>query len=506
MAGSGSARTPGSSRWGASNPTGLPFGTSLSYLDSIPLFAIPFKLISPLLGTRFQYLGLWELTSVVMQFLLGMLILGEFTRSWALRLLGASLLVLSPPMILRTFHHNSLTAQWIVLAGIWFVILAYRQRLWRWAWPLLFGTAMLVHLYFPAMLAPLWLVSLRFRYRREKKGGQLFVDLLAGVGVIALAGYATGLFSMDTGNLVKHGFGLYSWNLNGFFNPLQYSSFLKEMPVVSHRQDEGFSYLGLGNLLILPLALFLFLQNDPARRRLSFFLPVGLAALVYCLYALSQTATIGLLPIWDFDVPDVLFRVFSLFRASGRFIWPVFYLVVVFGLASILRNYRWPGMVLLLALAVQYADLQPLIAIRKFDSFSSYESPLQAAFWEEAAQTNRHVLLLPASTQASTIYEPFAIYASRNHMTLNTGYFARADYAAIEAYGNQAWQDLKAGKADAETLYLVWDETWAAEARRELSGTMMVCQVDGYSVLLSPENAITGTGLDLASYCSTPTR
>ena len=193
---------------------------------------------------------------------------------------------------------------------------------------------------------------------------------------------------------------------------------------------------------------------------------------------------------------------FSLFRASGRFIWPVFYLVVVFGLASILRNYRWPGMVLLLALAVQYADLQPLIAIRKFDGFSSYESPLQADFWEEAAQTNRHVMLLPASTQASTIYEPFAIYASRNHMTLNTGYFARADYAAIEAYGNQAWQDLKAGQADADTLYLVWDETWAAEARRELSGTMLVCQVDGYSVLLSPENAITGAGLDLGSYCS----
>ena len=38
---------------------GVPFGTSLSYLDSIPLFAFPFKLISPLLGTRFQYLGLW---------------------------------------------------------------------------------------------------------------------------------------------------------------------------------------------------------------------------------------------------------------------------------------------------------------------------------------------------------------------------------------------------------------------------------------------------------------
>ena len=157
---------------------GYPFGTSLTYLDSIPLFAIPFKVLSPLLGNRFQYLGLWELTSVILQMLAGMLILGEFTRSYPLRVLGASLLVLSPPLIMRTFHHNSLTAQWILLAGIWFVLLEYRHRLWRWAWPVLFGLAMLVHLYFVAMLLPLWAVSLYFCYRHEKKivPGQVWIS------------------------------------------------------------------------------------------------------------------------------------------------------------------------------------------------------------------------------------------------------------------------------------------------------------------------------------------
>ena len=258
---------------------GYPSGTFLSYLDSIPLFAIPFKLLSPLLGARFQYLGLWELTSVIMQFLAGMLILGEFTRSYPLRILGASLLVLSPPMILRTFHHNSLTAQWILLAGIWFILLEYRQRLWRWAWPALFAVAMLVHLYFAAMLLPLWGVGLYFRYSRGRLNWRLGVDILVVTGVLLLTGYSIGLFSLNTGDLVKFGFGLYSWNLNGLVNPLQYSSILSEMAVVSDRQHEGFSYLGLGNLLILPTAVFLFLQNDWSRRKLYFFLPLAACCL-----------------------------------------------------------------------------------------------------------------------------------------------------------------------------------------------------------------------------------
>jgi hypothetical protein len=483
---------------------GYPFGTFLSYLDSIPLFAIPFKVLSPLLGARFQYLGLWELTSVIMQFLMGMLILGEFTRSYPLRIVGASLLVLSPPMILRTFHHNSLTAQWILLAGIWFILLEYRHRLWRWAWPALFGVAMLVHLYYAAMLLPLWGVGLYFRYSRGKLSWQLGVDILVVTGVLLLTAYSIGLFSLDTGDLVKFGFGLYSWNLNGLVNPLQYSSILSELAVVSDRQHEGFSYLGLGNLFILPTAVFLFLQNDWSRRRLYFFLPLALAALLYCIYALSQKAFIGLQPIWDMDVPEFLFRQFSLFRASGRFIWPVFYLVVLFGMISVLRNYRWPALVLGLALVLQYIDLQPLIAIRKFDSFSSYASPMQADFWQQAAQTNRHVILLPASQKASSIYEPPAIYASRSHMTLNTGYFARADYAAIEQYGNQVWQDLQAGKADDDTLYIIWEAEWIEQARQTLADKMLLCQVDGYTVALSAENKLAQSGFDLPASCSVP--
>ena len=45
-----------------------PVGTSITNADGIPLFAVPYKLLDPLLPERiFQYLGLWLLSCVWLQ-------------------------------------------------------------------------------------------------------------------------------------------------------------------------------------------------------------------------------------------------------------------------------------------------------------------------------------------------------------------------------------------------------------------------------------------------------
>jgi len=47
-------------------------------------------------------------------------------------------------------------------------------------------------------------------------------------------------------------FGYYSMNINSIFNPLGWSEyFLKDQPLTSHGQGEGFNYLGLGVILLL---------------------------------------------------------------------------------------------------------------------------------------------------------------------------------------------------------------------------------------------------------------
>src|SRR4030042_1527698 len=61
---------------------GYPLGTTISYMDSIPLLAIPLKLLSPLLTQNFQYQGIWVLASLLGQMLIGMLFSVLFTISY----------------------------------------------------------------------------------------------------------------------------------------------------------------------------------------------------------------------------------------------------------------------------------------------------------------------------------------------------------------------------------------------------------------------------------------
>lgn len=468
---------------------GYPFGSNVSYTDSIPLFAYLFKLILGQQGLAIQYLGLWELTSLIMQCIFGMLIFNEFTSSVSIKVAGSMLLTLSPVLLYRAFEHNSLTAQWLLLAGIYLVIRSYKVKQWRGAWMLLFALAMLIHLYFVAMLVPLWLVSLLFRVRNKEKIKPLALEAIVTAASTLLIGYAMGLFSLSIGNLLAEGFGQFSWNLNGFINPQKYSAFLPQLPV-EEGQYEGFSYLGLGNLVLIATGLVLFIWKERSRRVFLFVIILAAISVGYMFFALSNRAYSGVNILWDFPLPKKIEIMTAFFRASGRFIWPVFYLVVLFGSINVIRGIRkqyFAVIILLLSLGIQYVDLQPLIRERKEVVNEEYLSPLCSPFWEEAAQTYQHLMLLPAA-KAHAVYEPFAIYARQNQLTLNWGYFARANLGGIRDYGDQEWEALQAGHAKDDTFYVLWRSEEADIAQRGLPGGLIVCQVDGYTVVLSAKD------------------
>lgn len=468
---------------------GYPFGTSIAFLDSIPLMAIIFKIFSPVLNPDFQYMGLWVLLSTIFQFLFSMLLLGEFTTSFVNRILGASILVLSPIMITRAFEHSSLTAHWILLAAILYIILDYRHKLRRGAWFSLIALAMLIHIYFVVMLLPLWGVSLFFRYRDRKNPRILIINLYAMLALILLIGYAIGLFSLKPENLREVGFGYYSWNLNGFLNPDKYSAILKPLPTGTGGQYEGFSYLGLGNLVLIPIAIFFFLKKEDFRKLIPFLLPVLLTIQLFVFFAVSNIAYINDYLLWNIPIPRFFSNLFALFRSSGRFIWPVFYLIVLFGILTIIRDTRRSTIILLIAFIIQFIDLQPLFSAKYISNQNDFFSPFHSEFWKAAAATNKHIVLLPA-IEAKEIYEPFALYARKNQLTLNWGYFSRADLPAINKYGDQVWENLKNGHADPQTIYLIWRDDWIKNAKEILPLNLMICQVDNYWVVLSKENSL----------------
>lgn len=469
---------------------GYPFGTYMAYMDSIPLFAIPFKLLSPWLEQRFQYFGLWELASVICQTLASMLIIGEFTTSYPKKILGASLLVLSPPMIHRAFTHSSLSAHWILLLAIWLVIREYRYRSWRFAWPLLFAFAVMIHLYFVALLIPLWILALYFRFPKENKKWFLLIDLLSVIAVVLILSYSIGLFSLNMNGLQSRDYGFHSWNLNGFLNPQGTSVFLDGLAHGTDGQYEGYSYLGLGNLILLPIALIFFLQKDYSNAKLKFIIPFAIISIPYILFAASNKAYLNSIQIWNVELSNKLIEFFSIFRSSGRFIWPVFYFIVLFGLIGALRNIKHPEAFLALVVLLQFIDIQPLYISKKLTSFVRYESPLMSEFWD-AATSNEHIILIPADDSALGIYQPIASYARQNEMTMNWGYFARGNRDAIKAYAESIVNELETGNIDSNTLYIFHENAGKETAKNTLSPYLILCEIDNFVVGFSSKNSLT---------------
>jgi hypothetical protein len=175
---------------------------------------------------------------------------------------------------------------------------------------------------------------------------------------------------------------------------------------------------------------------------------------------------------------------------------------VLFGLIFIIRNFRFATPLLILVMAIQFVDIQPLYSAKRIAGFSDYQSPLQSEFWQAAAKTNKHIILIPTHYKILTIYEPVALYARMNNISLNWGYFARADYGSINNYADQAWEDLKNNQSDNETLYLLWDSEWDAKISDMLSNSMTICQVDGFTVVLSSENGLAPTHPAVSKECS----
>jgi hypothetical protein len=95
-----------------------PFKISIIYTDSIPLFALFFKLLSPILPESFQYNGLFGIMCYILQGGCGALIIRKIGGNTGQSIIGSSLFILSTAMAWRLYFHTSLTAHFIILLCI----------------------------------------------------------------------------------------------------------------------------------------------------------------------------------------------------------------------------------------------------------------------------------------------------------------------------------------------------------------------------------------------------
>lgn len=427
---------------GLTDQLAYPLKTSVIYTDSIPIFAVFFKLFRSILPRQFQYFGIWGLLCFVLQGYYAAKILGERSSSKTVILAGSVFFIVSPIMIFRMYYHTALAAHWLILLAIYFY--SKHEKEYRdifrpvMQWGILGILIGSIHLYFVPMCGAILLGYILCSIWKERKirirffypGISFSVGLF--LTIYLLGGFSSGA---DTGT---NNLGLFSFNLNAFLNPMSYSTLLKNTslwnwPFYTQGQYEGFSYLGMGIILLCACGIVLMVKNIFRRRKPSVYqvmtvlMSIGLIAL-----AVSPTITWNDKLLLQLPYSSTIYKYWGIFGSCGRMAWPVVYFLMIFGITSI-GNMKWKRreiscVVLILACLVQVVDLSGQL-YKRHENYSEkvvYQSPLAGTVWDDIISSGeyKHVVWVTHNVDHDDVIQ-VAVYAMKNDMTMGNFYFAR---------------------------------------------------------------------------------
>ena len=381
----------------------FPYGSSVSYTDSIPLFAILFKIISPILPATFQYFGLFVMLCFILQGAFGALIVSIFSENKIFCSISSLFFVLSPVMIDRAFRHCALSAHFLILASIYYYFKNTRNNDKSYIpFYIINAVAITIHPYFlPFTFAIMFAFALEdfFIYKNKLKS---IIHIFLSIATTLLIGYIIGAF-YNKGGMSALGYGYFSMNLNSYFNPISvnfdnWSKFLNPRPVIGG-QVEGFNYLGISILIITFIGTILTLIKN-RKDILNFiknYFGIIFSAICLLIFAVGNILTYGGLQLFKFPISEnIIIKYFNIFRANGRFGWLLFYLFFIFAIYCVQKYANKNNLsiiIISLFIVLQIIDISDVL-INKHQYFyensqnhsQNVELVAKHPFWEETVQ------------------------------------------------------------------------------------------------------------------------
>jgi hypothetical protein len=472
---------------GANPAYGLEIGSSIFYSDSIPLMAFAFKPFDHWLPHPFQYLGIWTALCLMLQAWFAWRLLGcvESLKDVWLRLPAAGLFVFSPPMIIRISGHSALVAHWLILAGVYLYVKG-EARVRLLGWPALALVTSLIHSYLFVMVAALWCADFVVRIqRRESPPQRLLLDVGLVLGSATFGLWQAGFFMVhvEPGG----GYGEYGMNLLALINPDIYSHVLKPIAPELQGFHEGFNFIGLGSLILIPMLLPVVLERPILLRVSRAHWPLIAVLFVLSAFAVSNVVWIGMRRFM-IPLPAPVVDLASVLRASGRMFWPAYYVLLFTLIVLLSRSYsrRSARGVLLLAFILQVTDTSEGWGKQythfKDRSASAWSTPLQSGLWKVLGSRYRKLRRVPL-VHYHPDYSVFAYYASAHGMATDSVYLARVDPLALAAARESSEAAIASGNFASDTLYIL-DRAHASLAADHLDPELdLLTQADGYFVL-----------------------
>ena len=504
--------------WPIGRTPGLatPLGCNLAYADSAPLVSVVLRPLLFWTSRPVQFIGPFIATALGLQGLFAVRLARRLGGTWAAQLGFAALLV-SCPLLLHRIDHDTLTSHWLLLATFLSALAPLDAQASGRRYALAAaGIALLAagtHPYQLAMVWPMLLgATVLHAWRGTLSRGAAGATLAAlGPGVFG-ATYALGYLD-DGGSNGSDGYNFFAANFIGWLNPQGWSRLLPDQPVLPGQTFEGFCYLGLGGLFLLaaglavrvwrrrafggdaatPGGVALAPYAGPHAEVRRVFLLLFFLAGAMALFAVTNAAHLRLTNVWNLPAYSVwLGPLTRIFRSSGRFAWPLTYLVLVWAAACVVRGLspRAAAVVLSFAGALQLVDVRPQQVAERFNAPGLAQ--LHDLRWELVGADFDELTLVPFNVPNSYVrcgkvrypnkYElALGFFAVRHNMRINSAYTARVNDGRVAELCVEQLNALQQGQlTDPRHLYVVAPNYLDYFQR---AGSGMRCAVlDGYHV------------------------
>ena len=499
---------------GWSRALGYPLGEPIAWLDCVPIVALSLWPLRDILPWDFQYLGLIFAFNCILQLYFGYRISWHLTgHSRLVATAGALLFLIAPPFIYRSYGHFALTSHWLILAALtlYFTSSAAPTKARLAAGAALCFLAATIHPYIMAMVLLIDAAThLRAAMSSKEVAGTSLGARLSWIGLrvgISSASAITALIlfgllrPLELRAYAEGGYGLFSMNLLAPIDPGEFGALLlKSQPQVGTLQHEGYNYLGLGVILLGTLALArcpsLFVRSLCKRQAAA----TWIICVVSLLLALSLKATAGSWTIYDIPVPFRVFEALSAFRASGRFFWPVYYLVLsgIITLAFAAFGARGAALALFCALLIQVADTRSLHRAIQARWNTSAHAFTDAADWQALGGSHAHLIVEPpwqcnvADTPGGRYgFWTFGNLAAKQQMTINSFFAGRLSSRQFNYFCSEQPSKIARDGLEPDTAYVFSNANQIVSLRLgghycRLVDEVVLCTTDGGKEGLEP--------------------
>ncbi len=453
-----------------------PVGTNVGFTDSIPLLAIFFKLLAPVLSNDFQYFGIWLFSCHLLAAYFTVLLLRLFKVN-AVVILVAAIFIAANPVLIHRGMHPALCAQWMLIACIYFYFLdptLYTGKILRYQFVVLMLSA-LINPYLCLMVAGFtFAIPIKLCFIDKTIPKKRFLVYLVGSLVCAaFLWYITGMISFgrkeDLG--VGGAYGLYTMNLNSLYNAGGWSTLTHSYDWVSWHQYEGFMYLGAGILLLVLLliiySIFVFIdrrrktEKYPAKKGIGkkSLIPLLALVLLYAIFSITLVISFNSKVILRLPAPAIFIHLEEVFRACGRFFWMPYYLIILFTIIAISKS-RIPPLIttslMIVALGIQLYDIKLLLTYRHLPS-GTYTPPMDNKNWIDVMRSFDEIIFFPAFQPPNIRpmdYQDFSYLALKAGKPVNLAYVARGDSRAARQFSDSLNRMVENDSLSPKALYI----------------------------------------------------